>query len=224
MNNNYGVQLSQFYNENTLNIFSDASMLGNNGKQTGCYAAVAVVMDEKIDSTYRLVSDSTSNNSEIKGVRAAIDIANKYKDRYKFINILCDNLISINGLREYIYKWRYDEIDNVMRTSTGKVASNQEIFIEAHRMLVELEQSPCIIKLWHQSGHVTGGFESINTAANSFAKMNGISGRVDLNLIRYLSEWNNYVDQTSRSLLKRNIENSMTYMDPLIFYCHNGKL
>ena len=225
MNNDYyEVQLSQFYNENTLNIFADASMLGQKGKQTGCYGAIAVIMDEKIDFTYRLVSNSTSNNSEIKGVRAAIDIANKYKNKYQFINIFCDNLVAINGLREYIYKWKYDKNTGTMRTGMGKEAANQEIFIEAHRMLNELEQAPCIIKLWHQSGHVTNGFESINSAADSFRRMNKIVGKVDINLIRYISVWNNYVDQTSRSLLKRNRLDHTNYMDPLIFYCPDGKL
>ena len=223
-NDNYGTLLTHFYNKNTLNIFSDASMLEQRGKQTGCYAAVAVVMDDQVDCTYRLVSNSTSNNSEIKGVRAAIDIAAKYKDTYQFINILCDNLIAINGLREYIYKWKYSKVKDVMITSSGRIAANQEVFIEAHRMLKELEEAPCIIRLWHQTGHVTTGFESVNAAADSFRKMNKLAGKIDTNLIRYLSTWNNYVDQTSRSLLKRNIRNNMIYMDPLIFYCPNGKL
>lgn len=224
MDNYIGAQLSQFYNENTLNIFSDASMHGKKGKQTGCYAAVAVVKDDIIDFTYRLVSNSTSNNSEIKGVRAALDIALRYKDKYEFINIFCDSLISINGLRSYIYNWKYNKNDGLLYTAMGRPASNQEIFIEAHRMLNELEVAPCIIKLWHQAGHVDNGYTCIQKAADTFKRINNIYGKIDYNLIRYISVWNNYVDNTSRSLLKRNLKNNMNYIDPLIFSCINGKL
>ena len=224
MNNYCGVQLSQFYNINTLNIFSDASIHGKKGNQTGCYAVVAVVKDDIIDSTYRLVSNTTSNNSEIKGIRGALNIALKYSNQFQFINIFSDSLVSINGLKSYIYNWKYNKLDNLLYTSTNKPAANQEIFIEAHRMLSTLEQSPCIINLWHQSGHINNDYSDIQKASESFKKNNNINGKIDFNFIRYISLWNNYVDQTSRSLLKRNGKNNNNYIDPLIFTCVDGKL
>ena len=192
MNNYCGVQLSQFYNKNTLNIFSDASIHGKKGNQTGCYAVVAVVKDDIIDSTYRLVSNTTSNNSEIKGVRGALNIALKYSNQFQFINIFSDSLVSINGLKSYIYNWKYNKLDNLLSV---------------------LEQSPCIINLWHQSGHINNDYSDIQKASESFKKNNNINGKIDFNFIRYISLWNNYVDQTSRSLLKRNGKNNNNIAD-----------
>ena len=151
------IQIAQFYNENTLNIFSDASMFS----QLGCYGVVAVVKDNIIDSTYRLVSNTTSNNSEIKGIRAALDLALKYKDRFQFINIFSDSLISVNGLRDYIYNWKYNKNDGLLYSTAKKPVANQEIFIEAHRILNILEAAPCIIHLYHQAGHVDKNYNCI---------------------------------------------------------------
>ena len=214
----YTLLLSQFYNENTLNIFSDASIIGKTGNQTGCYGVVAVVEDNIIDSTYRLVSNTTNNNSEVKGIRAALDLAIKYKDNYKFINIFSDSLISVNGLREYIFNWKYNESDGLLYSSMNKPVVNQEVFIEARNMLDILEKSKCIIRIYHQSGHVSNAYSDIVEAGECFKKCNNINANIDLNLIRYISVWNNYVDNTSRGLLKRNKKNKTEYIDPIQFF------
>ncbi len=218
------IQISQFHNENTLNIFSDASIIGRRGEFTGCYGAVAVVKDDIIDQNYRIVSYTTNNNSEIKGIRSAIDIAIKYKDIYPFINIFSDSQVSINGLRSYIYGWRINPNDGLLYTKMKKRVSNQEIFVEAHRMLAILEQAQCIISLYHQPGHVDNGYNNLIKAAEVFRKANFIRGKVDLNFIRYISTWNNHVDNNSRSMLKRNKNNEMEYIDPLIFTTEFGWL
>ena len=217
------IDLDQFYNFDTLNIFTDASIIGKTN-YTGCCSIVAVVKDEIIDRDYKLISNTTSNNAEIKGIRCALDIALKYRYQYKNINIFCDSLISVNGLKSYIYKWRYNKNDGLLYTSAGKPAANQEIFIESFRMLKELEEAPCIIQIWHQSGHVDNSYSSIRKAADCFGKFNNVYTKIDYNFIRYISVWNNYVDNASRSLLKRNTKDKTNYIDPLIFYCQNGKL
>ena len=101
MANDY-IKLYDFYNFDTLNIFCDASITGKYGNQTGCYGVVAVYLDNIVDECYKLVSNTTSNQSELKGLRAAISMANKYKNNYKNINIFCDSQVSILGLRDYI--------------------------------------------------------------------------------------------------------------------------
>ena len=211
--NDFGVELSQFYNDNTLNIFSDASI----DKNSGCFGVVAVIGDNIIDTRYRLISDTTSNNSEIKGIRSAIDIALKYRDKFQYINIFSDSLISINGLREYIYSWKYNEKTGLLYNSTRKPVANQSIFIEAKSMLNLLEESKSIISIYHQSGHVSNNYNSILKAGDCFKKYNHINGKIDLNLIRYISVLNNYVDHTSRSILKQNRKNTTYYTDALEF-------
>ena len=211
-----GIAFDMFYNTRTLNIFSDASIVSKKDGFDGCYGAVAVVMDDIIDKTFRQVSDTTVNNCEVKGLRAAIDIACKYKDQFDYINIFSDSQISIFGLRDYIFKWKYNIHDHLLYTSSGKPAVNQEIFIECHNMLL-YSGLYNKINLIHQSGHVDNRYSSLNQAACTFRKANGVNGKIDLNFIRYISTYNTYVDQTSRSILRRSNMRENYYMDPIYF-------
>ena len=217
------ITLSQFYNDDTLNIFCDASIVGKYDNFTGCYGVIAVVKDNIIDTCYRIASNTTNNNSEIKGLRAAISMANKWKNNFKFINIFSDSQISIFGLRDYIYRWKYNPRDGKLYGSAKTPIANQNIFIECHYMMKELESiTSTEIKIYHQSGHVGNSYNAIKEAALVFAKSNGFPGKIDLNLIRYISTFNNYVDQTSRSLL-RNSNTKIEYSDP-IYFVAKGKI
>lgn len=214
----YGVSLSQFYNSETLNIFCDASIYERKGKFChGCYGVVAVVNDEIIDTEYRIVSNTTNNNSEIKAIRAALSMANKYKSIFRFINIFSDSQVSVFGLRDYIYKWRFNKNDCKLYGTAGTPIANQSIFVECHQLLADLGvYTNCTIRFYHQAGHVNNGYNSLREAAMIFAKSNNIAGSIDLNFIRYISTYNNFVDSNSRSLLKRSNLN-LTYCDPISF-------
>lgn len=212
-----GIKLPQFYNPETLNIFCDASISGKGYNTTGCYGVVAVTEDNIIETEYRLVSHTTSNNSELKGLRCALSMANKYKDQFRFINIFSDSQISVFGLRDYIYNWRYNPKDNRLYGSAGKPIINQEIFIECHGILMQLGTYPnCIIRLFHQSGHIDNGYDNLKKAASVFGSSNNVRGNIDLNFIRYISTYNNFVDSTSRSYLRR-ANKKLTYCDPIEF-------
>ena len=184
---NDSISLSDFYNSDTLNIFCDASIIGNSGNFTGCYGIVAVCRDNVIDSLCRIVSNTTNNNSELKGLRAAISMANKWKYNFKYINIFCDSQISVFGLRDYIYKWKYNPNTESLYGTANTPIKNQEIFIECHYMLQDLLQIQNIcIRLFHQSGHVGNNYNSLKEASRIFRYSNNIKGNIDLNFIRYI--------------------------------------
>lgn len=210
------VDLKDFYNKYTLNIFSDASILGKGKTCTGCYGVVCVFEDTLVDSCYHIVSHTTNNDSELKGIRTALSFANKYKDQFKYINIFSDSKISIDGLRYYIYNWKYNSKNGLLYTSTGKPAANQSLFIECNQLLNLLGEYPyCVIKLFHQNGHVGNTYNELKRSANTFASSNNIY-QVDLNLMRYISTYNNIVDITSRKIL-RSKGICEDYVDPLSF-------
>ena len=218
-----GIQLPQFYNSETLNIFCDASIIGKGYNTTGCYGVIAVTEDNVIDTDYKLVSHTTSNNSELKGLRGALSMANKWKSSFRFINIFCDSQISVFGLRDYIYNWRFNPRDGKLYGTANTPIVNQEIFIECHNILVQLGIDPnCTIKIFHQSGHIDNGYDNLKRAASVFGKSNNVRGNVDLNFIRYISTYNNYVDSTSRSYLRR-ANRQVEYCDP-IYFTSRGKI
>lgn len=200
----------EVYNEKTLNIFSDASMK----KSMGCYGVIAVCKDDIIDNMFRPCSDSTSNSSELRGLRGALMMANKWSSQFHYINIFSDSQVSLFGLRDYYPNWKVK--GNVLYNSSNKPVVNQSIFIECYNILIKLQQTN-EIKLYHQLGHIDNGYESIHSAAKSFGRANNIQLPIDLNLIRYISTYNNYVDSVSRSIVRRtNIKDK--YIDPLSFF------
>lgn len=218
--------IEEMYNESTLNIFCDASIARSGSSYNGCYGVVAVCMDDMLFSDFRLVSDTTNNNSEIKAIRAALSVANRFKTQFKQINIFSDSQISVYGLKYYIYNWKYNVNQKTLVSSSDKPVVNQEVFIEAHNMIVELEKYECcIISLYHQPGHIGTDYDSIIKASDVFCKSNNIRGNIDLNSIRYIGVYNNYVDNMSRSLLRRSINEVKTgnYCDPISFVA-TGKI
>lgn len=217
-NPNYDMDLYNFYCMNTLNIFSDASVRrkGKNSFDT-CYSVVAVNENTIIDSDTRIISNSTNNGGEIRGLRLALSIANKWINQYDFINIFSDSKISIIGLREYIYNWRYDKKTGKLINSSGSIVSNQEVFIECYYLLSNLDKlKPNRVQLFHQRGHINNNIKSLCKARESFKKENHINADVNLNLINYLSTWNNYVDYNSRSTLRRT-SSKIDYTDAIEF-------
>ena len=200
----------EVYNEKTLNIFSDASMR----KTMGCYGVVAVCKDDIIDSMFRPCSNSTSNSSELRGLRGALTLANKWSSQFYHINIFCDSQVSLLGLRDYYPNWKIK--NNILYNSSNKPVVNQSIFIECYNILIALQQTNHI-RLYHQLGHIDNGYENIHSAAKAFGKFNNVKLPIDLNLIRYISTYNNYVDSVSRSIVRRtNIRDH--YIDPISFF------
>lgn len=206
-------------NPDTINIFSDASMRvrsKQNNTLDSCYGAVAVNKDNIIDELFRVSSDTTVPAAEIRGLRCALRLAMKYRYNYKVINIFSDSQIALFGLRDYIYGWKYNK-GNLCTKYSAKAVKNQELYIECFQILNELRTTN-IVNLYHQPGHVDNGLEALKEAIKVFKTSNNIRGRVDYNTIRYISLYNNYVDNKSRSFIRGINVYENYYQDPLIFY------
>ena len=199
----------------SLNIFSDASIRKRGTEYDGCYGAIAVANNQIIDEIYRISSDTTNNNSEIKGIRAAVLLAIRYQYNFSNINIFSDSQISIFGIRERFPTWKYNRDDGKLYGSTNQPIKSQEVYIE----IVELiKQYNLNITFWHQKGHVDNNYDSLVEAQHVFCASNRIRDKVDLSLIRYISYYNDIVDKKSRSILLQTDPYKMKYTNPLIFY------
>lgn len=211
------MKLWDIKNETSLNIFCDASIkkIGKH-KYHGCYGAIAVFMDQALDDSYRICTDTTNNESEIKAIRSGVSIALKHRYQFQTINIISDSQISIFGIRDRIFRW-----NNVNGTICGYKQipiSNQSVFLEILDMITI---SGININFWHQKGHVsTRQRTSMDNAMHVFKSSNGIREDVDIGLIKYISFWNNKVDQSTRSLLYSS-DLSNVYTDALTFYPSN---
>lgn len=204
--------LCHIYNDDTINIFSDASFSRN----TGCYSVAVICKDNILEYDCRIVSNATVPESELKGIRYALSLAHKWKYQFKNINIFSDSKISVFGLREYFQNWKLKNY--VYYGTSKKPIANQNVFLECHDMLVSLYNQGININLYHQKGHIDNKYTDLYEAAYSFKNENFINTKIDLNLIRYISTYNNYVDNCSRSYLRNNLRFKNQYSDPIIFF------
>lgn len=205
-------------NPYSLNIFSDASIRKRGNLYDGCYGAIAVSNNQIIDEIYRISSDTTNNNSEIKGIRAAILLAIRYQYNFSNINIFSDSQISIFGIRERFPTWRYNVKDGKLYGSADQPIKSQEVYIEIMELI---NQYNLTVTFWHQKGHVENKYDSLVEAQHVFCASNRIRDKVDLSLIRYISYYNDIVDKKSRSILLQTDPYKMKYTSPLIFYPAN---
>lgn len=224
--NFYNFSLNMIYSNACLNIFSDASTrrtskYGDESNKISdyCYGAIAVCKDDFIDELFRLQSGVTTPAAEIRGIRLSLRLALKHRYEFHTINIFSDSLLNITVLRNHLSSYLYCNDDGLFYTDAyyNKPIANQELFVECILLLNELRKTN-IINFFYQPGHVDNGLANLQKAIEKFKRGNKIPGKIDYNLIRYISIYNNFVDNKSRSYVNRSNVIDKTYRDSLIFY------
>ena len=203
--------LNNFIRPNVVNIFTDASITQLvNGNTAGCYGAIVTNNGRIIDKEYKVCTDSTSNNSEIKAIRLGVNLAIKWRNSVNFpiiINLFSDSQISILGIRDRIYSWRCK--GNNLFGSGNSLIKNQSVFIEIINIIIN---SNLIINFYHQKGHVNlHELDSIDKAIHVFTASNEVRDGIDVEFIKYISTMNNKVDRTSRKYLNQKNINKYKY-------------
>lgn len=203
------ITYNTIFNTDTLNIFTDASIKKITNEYTvGCPGAVAIRTLDNGDTTFiteqiYLEHNATNNSSEIKAIALGIDLALKFRTGFKTINLFSDSKICIYGLREWIFNWIHNIDNNIMYGSSGNPVSNQETFKSIINCIIN---NNLIINLYHQKGHVNNtDSKSVIHAKDVFMESNKVSG-VDTNLIKCISDYNNYIDIRTKSVIEQNIE------------------
>ena len=209
------LSLDLFFNDETLNIFSDASTKKYFDTMSACSGAVAVCKNDIVDQLYEVNSLCTVPAAELRGIRNSLTIALANRNKYRVINLFSDSQIALFGLRDWIYRWYYNPTEEQFYLR-NHVVKNQNIMIECFLLLEELRRTN-IVNLFHQSAHVEGNYNAIREALVKFKKFNGITGKVDYNFIRYISIWNSHVDNNSRSIIRRTNTIDNDYIDPIEF-------
>lgn len=207
----------QFQRSDVLNIFCDGSTVNYHStcvedQKVGCYGAIAVINDEMFDELYRITTNITNNKTEIKGLRAAVDMAIMYRNYFRVLNIFCDSEVSVLGVRDRCLDWPIE--NHTMYTKAGSPVKSQEIFFQIINSIIRYDVK---INFWWLHGHMKNSGRKIVKAGSEFKYANDITERkVDLNLIRYISKWNNIVDERVRTLA-RQFKRDREYIDPIEF-------
>lgn len=191
------------FNDETLNIFTDASVTQLGDEYIGCSGAVAYTGTydrlQKIDELYTINRHSTNNDSEIKAIYLGIQLALKYKGQVKTINLFSDSRICIFGLREWIYNWvqKSGEGPTLISSSNTPVSNQQDILTCIYTII----QYDLQINLYHQKGHVENQ-NQLNLAIKVFKRSNNIGYRyITHEYMATICSCNSYVDNATRELL-----------------------
>ena len=196
----------RFFNESSVNIFTDGSIYKSNttGETIGCAGAITV-QPNGIQDIYdsQILRNSTNNHCEIYSIYLGIRsiLVNDLHNKYKVINLFSDSKICILGLREWIFNW-ITKINShgMMISSSGKEVANQELFSTIAQMIV---QNNIFINLYHQKGHINvNKYKDVAIAISTFEVSNRI--RIDNSIARNISKYNDLIDVYTGQILKQN--------------------
>ena len=202
------IMLKDFFTSNSLNIFTDASM--NSYGNSGC-AGCCLVFGE-LDKRFpllntklftRVIKNCTNNFAEAKAVTSAINMAIPYKHNFSTIRIISDSQISIYGFRDRMPNWKIskkkDEYGSGNFIGSQGQIKNQDVFLEGLYMITEAELN---VEFLHQAGHTSfSNPDALIKSGELFKKYNNINDDLDIELLRALAFFNNYVDRNTRDVL-----------------------
>ena len=208
--------------ENTLNIFTDASLITTDTKEyITCSGAIAVanITTENpvvVDRIFTINYNSTNNHGELTAILNGIEIANRLQNQFTKLNLFSDSKISVFGLRDWCTKWFNNIVGDPYATivsSSGAPVSNQEVIIAIIKTIVT---NNIRISIYHQNGHVDPSSpKEVNAAMQVFNGNNYFDcdrNRIhaDYKDVCLISLFNGMVDCISRDYL-RNIDRSRNY-------------
>lgn len=193
------------FNDETLNIFTDASICKTEDETIGCYGIVPITTHKELNNTFpesyldyvHIARYSTNNDSELRGILSGIFFALQYRQYFKTINLFSDSKISIFGIREWIFNWMHNARNGIMYSTTGEVL-NQELIKD---IVFTILQNQLNINLFHQKGHVDTTVKKLDNAKQVFIVSNDMNTDVDINLISKISYYNNMIDERTRDIV-----------------------
>lgn len=187
------------YYGNTINIFTDASVVQKGSEYYTCGAAIAILggnTDCPLKYSSRIFK-ATNNYGEIDAILLGVLLALKLRNTFPHtrINLFSDSQISIYGLKEWLFMWARRMKDGYFYTSEGKPVANQEVFKKIIHLINYYDLD---INFYHIRGHVER--VGYNKAMKGFRASNGF--QISLDVIRSICKMNTLVDNYSRNTLK----------------------
>lgn len=210
---------SFFFRDDVINIFCDASTTaGKNQNVDVCSGFISISKEQIIDEYYHCINGTNSSFGELDALRLAISYGISAAKLYRRVNIFSDYQAGVFGIRNWIGRWRLLN-GNIVGS---KVIQNQQIYLEIAMMLIDSQVAN--IAIYHQKGHVEMNCrdKTLNKAKNLFSISNGIPKEyTDDEFIRYISNWNSYVDKATRKILMDTDLSTIRYVEPLEFSSMN---
>lgn len=182
-------------------VFVDASVESN--LRGACAGAVLVdrSTNEILNIEFAYQPNGTNNSGEACAILIGVNLLSKLRDflgndkgEYR-LNLFSDSMISLFGVRQWIFKWLPCDASMVLHKNDGEEVKNQNYFKLIYNKIM-LSNLP--VNLYHQRGHCVHDPEKIK---DDFHKMNRCNC-FDINVTpEYLGHWNDYIDRATRDIL-----------------------
>lgn len=203
------IRFESIFNNNTLNIFTDASMHNHNNENIGAPGYVAVIGNNIVNKQAIILRESTNNESEIYAILMGIQFALINRDKVKVINIFSDSQFAVFGLREWIFKWMNNIKDDRLYNSSGKLVANQKIFMNIIYTILDYNLN---VNIYHNRGHFTKN--QIREFIHLFTKHNFLNDYIDYRTASSIMYYNDIIDNYTRDSLKaQEFPNKLEILD-----------
>lgn len=190
------IKYKDIFNEKTLNIFTDASVLNKKDEIIGSPGYVAVIGETIADQKSIILRDSTNNESELYAIYMAIQFALCNRDKVEIINIFSDSQFAIYGLREWIFSWLNNIQNDRLYNSSHKEVANQKLFMNIIYTILLYNLK---VNFYHNRGHFKQN--QVKEFIKLFTKHNFLNDFIDYQIAYKIMYYNDMVDNNTRSLL-----------------------
>lgn len=199
-------------------LFTDAASY-NNGKKDPSkpqhsYSSAILTQGGNVLEIFGKFNPNTTNNyGEVYAIYYGLKKSLKYlKDMGETnvkIDIYSDSEICVNGINKWSESWKKNAVDGVWRNSSGEEVANQKFFKKIdelvskpkYKKLFKNSKKNKDIRVFHIKGHVNlRKAKDVDKAIRTFKRVNGID--IPLDLLKYLVDMNNAVDNCATSGLK----------------------
>ena len=192
------ISYKEIFNENTLNIFTDASMFNKQEETIGAPGYIAVIGDHAVFEDIRILRESSNSESELYAIYMAIQFAIMNKDKVKVINIFSDSQFAIFGLREWIFNWINSTRNDIMYNSSKKEVAHQSIFLNIIYTILAYDLK---ISFYHNRGHFS--IKQIEKFIELFTKHNMLRDYIDRQTAETIIYYNNKIDNDTRDKITK---------------------
>lgn len=192
-----------FFNSNSVNIFTDASLRSINGVTSVCPGYSLYIGDILIEQNYDILHNTTINRGELYAIMMGITAAARYQN-YEKIRLYSDSQTSIFAIRDRIFNWVPTEIDGALFGKDGRPISNIDYIMSIIYYILQCELH---IEFYHVKGHMKiNDYNDLQKAKHVFATSNRINDHIDDQFIRQVVMGNDQVDRYTGMMLNMHIQ------------------
>lgn len=163
-----------------------------------------------LDSVTNIVHQSTVPRGEIMAIYHGLELGYRHVLPGQTINIFSDSLISVKGVREWIFNWINNQHEGFLYGYDGSLVKNQMYFLGIVYMVLR-HNIP--VRFYHVKGHLSYLKQKDRKQfCHSFMTQNRMTVFPTELFLTYLMRGNAIIDDTVRNILSPdNIQRTAEY-------------